>query len=726
MSQTKNNLKLAFASLGGDVLDVRHFSIHEAMNDLFEVSILATSTDDNIDLGDVVGKGGAFKLETGNYRAGTPVRVWAGVVSHMSQVHAEPAPGVSTYHVMIVPMLWRTTLRRNSRVYQHMTTPDIVKAVLAEWQIVPLMQLRAEYLPHEYCVQYAETDFAFVSRLLEDAGISFSFSHEATTGKGEDITKLVLDDSPHLAKPRTGKLTYAGHQTPRFGGDEDFCATVTVTQRMKPGKTTLRDFDFRRMPNVPLLATSSASPREDVYEQYEYVPGAFWWDTEKPEKAVADASHAPKTDIDASKKLADRSLDATRRRRLLVSFHTNALDLSPGSIVGLNQESVAPNHPRPDLAPDKKLLIVETSIEGEAAGEWSMTTSCIFAEFTYRPERCTPKPRIFGVQSALVVGPSGQEIFTDEYGRVRVQFHWDREGKYDEKSSCWMRVSQPWAGGSFGMLNIPRVGHEVLVEFYEGDPDRPVIIGRVFNGTTVTPWSLPDNQTKSGWRSNSLPSSAKLGYNEISFEDKAGSEEIHLQAEKNLSYIVKNDESSNIGDARTVTIGKADSLAVGETRDAKIGKADSLAVGMTRTVTVGMADIKMVGMTCNVSVGPTVGTSMDAMSKKIVITTGGSSITLAGDDIFLNANGDIHIHAKKELHLSSASGDVEIQGGPNVHINPGSKGTPPHIDTVKPAMPPMPPGPPQPGLPGTAPYIPTGGGSIPKPLGVDDVKLEGP
>jgi type VI secretion system secreted protein VgrG len=724
-SPTTNNLKLAFASLGKDVLDVRHFSIHEAMNDLFEVSVLAVSTDDNIDLDSVVGKGAAFKIETGNPLA--PVRVWAGVVAHMAQVHAEAAPGVSTYQIQIAPMLWRTALRRNSRIFQHMTTPDIVKSVLAEWQITPVMKLQAAYPAHEYCVQYAETDLAFISRLLEDAGISYSFLQAASVGKGEDITKLVLDDQPQRADAYKGQLPYAGHQVPKFGGASDFCAAVTVTQRMRTGKVTLRDFDFRLMPNLPLLATARGSTREDVYEQYEYVPGAFWWDTDKPEKAMADVDHAPKTDLDESKKLATRTLDAARRRKLMVSFHTSALHIAPGTVVGINQLSpLTANHPRPDLAPDKKLLVVETSIDGSSGGDWSMSTSCVFAEFVYRPERQTAKPRIYGVQSALVVGPAGQEIYTDEYGRVRVQFHWDREGKYDEKSSCWMRVSQPWAGGSFGMLNIPRVGHEVLVEFYEGDPDRPVIVGRVFNGTTVTPWTLPDNQTKSGWRSNSLPSSAKLGYNEISFEDRAGSEEIHVQAEKNLSYIVKNDESSDIGDARKVTIGKADSLAVGQTRAATIGVSDSLDVGMSRTIKVGMTDIKSVGQTCNVSVGPTVGTSMDGMKKKIVITTGGSSITLDGDDIFLNANGEIHIHAKKELHLSSASGDIEIQGGPNVKINPSGSGTSPKIDSVSPAQPPSPPGPPAPGSPGTAPFIPTGGGSIPKPLGVDDVKVDAP
>ncbi len=723
--QTKNNLKLAFASLPGDALDVRHFSIHESMNDLFEVSVLAMSGDDDIDLDRVVGKGAALRLETPNYQAGTSVRVWAGVVAHMSQVHAEPPPGLSAYHLVIVPMLWRTTLRRNSRIFQHLTTPEIVVKVLAEWQITPVMKLRAEYPPHEYCVQYGETDFAFVSRLLEDAGISFSFSHAATTGKGDEITKLVLDDSPQLAEARKGPLAYAGHLTPRFGADMDFVATVTVTQRMKPGRVVLRDFDFRKMPNLPLLATSRSSTPEDAYEQYDYVPGAFWWDTDKVEKPVADVSRAPKTDEGEANKLAARSLDSARRRRLLVSFHTNAIDLAPGVLLGVNQESTTTrDHPRPDLAPDKKLLVVESQIEGPHDGEWTMTTSCVFADSVYRPERRTPKPRIYGVQSALVAGPAGQEIYTDEYGRVRVQFHWDREGKYDDKSSCWMRVSQPWAGGAFGMMNIPRVGHEVLVEFYEGDPDRPVIVGRVFNGTTVVPWSLPENQTKSGWRSNSLPSSAKLGYNEISFEDRAGSEEIHVQAEKNLSYIVKNDESSHIGDARSVTIGKADTLDVGQTRAAKVGSSDTLDVGQTRTTTVGMTDIKSVGLTCNVSVGPTVGTSMDATQKKIVITTGGASITLSGDDIFINAKGEIHLHAQKELHLSSAGGDVHIQGGPNVNINPEGKGSAPEIDKVKPATPPAPPGSPAPGLPGTAPFIPVGGGSIPKPLGVDDVKVD--
>ncbi len=707
MPPTNNNLKLAFASLGPDVLDVRHFSVHEAMNELFEVSILASSHDDNIDFDSVVGKGAAFKLETGNYKAGTPVRVWAGVVAHMSQVHAEPPPGVSVYHIMIVPMFWRTTLRRNSRIYQHKTTPVIVQELLAEWKITPVMKLKETYKKHEYCVQYGETDFAFISRLLEDAGISFSFSHEVTKGKGEDITKLALNDTPHKEAQRPGKLSYGGHQTPASGSTEDFAATVTVTQRVKPGKFTIRDFDFRLAPNLPLVAKAqSGSKPEDVYEQFDYVPGAFWWDTEKKEKPVADRDHAPKTDTDESKLIIKREMDAERRRKLLVSFHTNALDVAPGTICGINQESENKNHPRPDLAPDKKLLIVETSFEGEQNGEWSKTATGVFAEFTYRPERRTPKPRIYGVQSALVVGPDGQEIFTDEYGRVRVQFHWDREHKYDENSSCWMRVSQAWAGGGFGMMNIPRVGHEVLVEFFEGDPDHPVVTGRVHNGTTTVPWTLPQSQTKSGWRSNSLPSKTKLGFNEISFEDAANHEEIHIQAERNLSFVVKSTESTDIGAARSIRVGGIDSLDVGQQHQVKVGKEYTTDVGVAYAV----------------SVGPTTGIQMFA-DGTIVLSTGASSIKMKGGNIDINAEGSVCIHSGADSKMTSASGDITIQGGPNVVINNEDAGEAVNVTTVKPAKKP---GGPAPGSPGTKPFIPTGGGTIDKPLGVDDVTLDPP
>jgi type VI secretion system secreted protein VgrG len=703
-----NNQTIAFAS--NAQLDVRHVSIHEALNDLFQVTVMAVSSDDSFDLDAIVGKGAAIRLE----RPGR-TRVWAGVCASAAQVQVEPAPGVSTYHIVIMPTFWRTTQRRGSRIFQHMTTPAIVQKVLAEWQIVPDTSLLHMdlYKTHEYCVQYDETDYAFISRLLEDAGITFYFNYPVTSGKGDDIVKLVLNDSPQLNPQRTGVLTYGETQDTHTG--QDFCASVTLTRRLRAGSFNLRDVDFR-MRQVLLQAPTSSGTDEDAYEQYSFTPGSFWWEPGKGgDTPVADDKGIARTDIDESKLLATRTMDAHRRSRQAVSFVTNALDLCPGFVVGINQEADTAPHPRSDLGSDKKLLLVSTTFDGTNSGEWTLTATGVFAQFTYRPERHTPRPRIYGVQSAIVVGPSGQDIYTDEFGRVRVQFPWDREGTFDDKSSCWMRVSQSWAGGGFGTVLIPRVGHEVLVEFFEGDPDRPVVTGRVYNATTTTPYKLPDHQTQSGWKSDSSPGGG--GYNEIKFEDMKGSEMISVQAQKDLSYVVNNSETSNIGSSRSVTIGGPGGGNVPPSG------TDTLSIGMTRTTMIGQTDTTSVGTQRTISVGPNVGIQMTADPPSIILSTGkgGASITISGPNIFLNATGEIHHHAANELHLSSQSGTVLIQGGPMVQINPGSSGPGPGVDVVPPASPPTQA---SPGASSGPPYKPSGGGSIPQPGGIQDVQVD--
>src|SRR5262249_39876498 len=199
------------------------------MNELFEVSVLAVSPDPDIDFTSIVGKGAALRIQTPNYKADHTAHAWAGVCAHISQVHAQPS-GENGYHIMVVPMFWRTTLRKNCRIFQHLTTPDIVKKILGEYGITFDDKMTTQtYKKHEYCVQYGETDYAFICRLLEDAGISFYFAQAADSGKGMDVTKLVLHDAPHLNAPRGGSLAYAGHHVPRFGADEEFCASVTLT-----------------------------------------------------------------------------------------------------------------------------------------------------------------------------------------------------------------------------------------------------------------------------------------------------------------------------------------------------------------------------------------------------------------------------------------------------------------------------------------------------------------
>jgi hypothetical protein len=236
-------------------------------------------------------------------------------------------------------------------------------------------------------------------------------------------------------------------------------------------------------------------------------------------------------------------------------FETNAIDLTPGVLLSIGE------YPRADLA-DRKLLATELTIEGSFGDAWRTECKAVFASQAYRPPWVTPKPQVFGVQSAMVVGPDGEEIHTDEFGRVRVQFHWDREGRRDPKSSCWVRVSQGWAGPGFGMIAIPRIGQEVLVTFLEGDPDQPVIVGRLFNNIAKVPYKLPEQKTVSGWKSSSTPGST--GFNEMRFDDAKGRELVSMQAERNLTKLVKRHEREKTGRTRTIRVGRRLKLTTGK------------------------------------------------------------------------------------------------------------------------------------------------------------------
>jgi type VI secretion system secreted protein VgrG len=723
------NIKLALTKLAADVFDVRHFSVREAMNDLFEVNIIAASLHEDVAFDSMIGQGAALYLD------GTKVRVWGGVVASVTQLHGElPAAkkkgksnSASTYRVVVVPTLWRTTLRKNSRIFQHLSTKDIVLKLLKEWGIEPdVSKLKGTYKAHEYIVQYGETDYAFISRLLEDAGITFYFDHSTTSGPADKVTKLVFDDAPHTAAPRADPLALVTAHDLKWGVNTFACADVTLTQRVRPGRFTIRDFDFRRPLTAPIIASATigaSDTKEQKLEQYHYVPGMFWFDEQQGGGTPnADDLGIARTDPkegeakitgpkDPSPVLINQEMQAERRRRLLVSFQTNATDILPGTIVGINQGSgTTDNHPRTDLAPDKKLLVYETHLEGYAHGDWGMRVSAVFAEFVYRPERRMPRPRIYGVQSAIVVGPPGKEIHTDEFGRVRVQFHWDREGKYDHKSSCWMRVSQTWAGNGFGTIHIPRVGHEVLVEFFEGDPDHPVIVGRVYNNTSYggalapgVPYKLPDEKTKTGIKTDS--SSGGHGYNEMVFDDKKGSESIHFQAEKNFSYTVKDSESASVGKSRSATIGGSDAIDIGKARTIHVGKSYTIGAGNEHTTAVGKR------------------TSIKMTDGAITMSTEKASVTIEGGNIALNASEGIVLRGAKAIELMSQGGTLTMQGGPQVRFDDGESGPP---IKVAPPVPADPAAGPAKGASSGPPFKPVGGSSIDKPMGIDDVTVKPP
>ncbi len=672
-------LTLAFESYE-DTLSVRRFSVSEELSSPFCVSVWALCQDDDIDFEAVVGKGASLRIDAGLRLGRSGARAFTGVCSTMEQVQAE-ATGLSSYYLRIVPRLWLLSQRINHRLFQHLSIPDIVATLLDEHRVEhDLAVRRADHPELELRVQYGESDFDFVSRLLEEAGISYFFAEDPDRG-----SVMVMTDAPQNGERRSGPpIPFVDH--PSRDVDREYVTNVRLTQQVRPGKVTLRDFDFRRNPAFPLYAhKASGDPVEDKLEHYRYAPNAFLVEVNRHFEQALEKRVGQAVDRQASKVIgeaagqiagevagrlasdlagklasslgivevmqgllgddrgmsrsserfgfarADKRLDGVRSDRRTVSFEANLIDLAPGAVIALG------GHPRRDLAPDRWLLLTRGSIEGTHDGEWVMSFGAAFADKPYRPSPSTPKPIVHGVQSAVVTGPPGAEIHTDETGRVRVQFHWDREGRRDDQTSCFLRVSQGWAGSSFGMITVPRVGHEVLVAFLEGDPDHPVVVGRLYNSTSSVPYPLPENKTKSGWKSASSPGTG--GYNEIMFEDAAGRELVNVQAERDLEKLVKRDES----------------VVVGRERRANVGTVDTTHANERHTVTVGQGG----GLTFT-----------EITDKKIHLSTGGASIMLEGDEIRLEAKGRILLH--------STGNDVELLGGPWVKINCGPEDD--HID----------------------------------------------
>lgn len=549
-----SNHNLTVTVESGETFEVRDFAIHEQMGAIFDVSLIVLAENHNVDFDAVVGHTAKFEIAGGV--GGMQPRVWTGICNDLGQIGVDEG-GLSRYSLNIVPKLWLLTQRRNHRMFQQISEPDIVLKILKEWGIEPQLRIdKGAYKKRKYRVQYAESDFAFISRMLEDAGISFYFA------QGESETELVLSDAPQTNPPRNA-ISYREHPTV---ADREHVTNVRVGQKVRPGRYTLRDHDYRRPPSYN-LAASAANPRasEEMLERFHYTPGAFLFGAERGDDTpVADDKGKTRTDEGEGSTLAQKRLDAKRNAGNVISFETNVHELAPGVVTSFS------DHPRSDLAPAKKLLIVESVFSGSINGEWHHGCEARRAEQAYRPPLTTPKPKVVGVESATVVGPAGEEIHCDEFGRVRVHFHWDRESKMDDNSSCWIHVSHPWGGAGYGGMNIPRVGQEVLVDFLGGDPDRPIITGRVYTNLQKVPYKLPDNKTQSGWKSNSTTRTG--GYNEMMFEDTAGKELLRMQAERDMNTLVKNDQTTTVRHDRTTFVLNDDFEAVSGKQTQVVGK----------------------------------------------------------------------------------------------------------------------------------------------------------
>lgn len=545
---------------GESSLTVRRFSIHEAVSTPFTVSVWVRSEDPAVNLSTIVGRAAIFRVRSGYAKISSAgMRVWSGYVSYMEQTHAEHVQSkvLSTYQLRIVPHIWLLDQRRNHRIFQHLTIPDIVDKILDEWQVKRSWKVdRGQYPKHEFKVQYGESEFAFVSRLLEEAGIAYTFPDVS-----DNDSILTFSDVLHTNPVRPGPpVPY--EENPTQEAERDFVSRVQLVQEVRPGALRIRDYDFRR-PAYELIGDAPKAKGEEArYESYHYIPGGMFVETGKGGGTpIADDKGITRHDEPTGIKRATRMLESVRVDREGVAFESNLNDLTPGMVFKID------NHPHPQVG--RTLLVTDALLEGTAEGEWQVFGHAVFADVPYRPAITTPRPEVVGVQTVRVVGPKTgdkleQEIHVDEFGRVRVQFPWDREGKNDDDSSCWIRVAEGWSGTGYGWMNLPRVGHEVLVTFIEGDPDRPMLVGRLYNAEHPVPYKLPEHKTVSTWKSDSSPTSN--GYNEIKFEDKKSEELFYMQAEKNLRKLVKNDEFHTTGNDRDKTVIAIETETVGKDR----------------------------------------------------------------------------------------------------------------------------------------------------------------
>ena len=579
------NARLSFEQ-GDSSLSVRKFRVEEALSSLFQIHVVARSPHDDLDLAAFVGKAAGFSL-TASGGLGLCERTFRGICVDMRMVQGESA-GLSTYEIQIAPTLWRLTQRTNNRLFQHVSIPEIVETILGEWAIEHRFEIaRADYPALELRVQYRESDFAFVSRLLEEAGIAYSFEDH-----GGSSSRLVLCDRPQERDLRaTGPLAFVDETAQALSGAVHFVTRVELHENVTPGRVTLRDHDLRR-PTLPLFGEHrGAEPADLAYEQYAYRPGDGLREiprTELPSAAPSDDLGVARHQEKHLEGRAHLALAALRTPRKRVLFRASVADVAPGDNLQIA------GHSRGELS-TRGLLVTRFSLRGEipSVEAFVFEGEAVFRDVEYRPAPATPKPVMHGAQSAVVVGPAGAEIHTDELGRVRVQLPWDREGKHDEHSCVWIRVSQGWAGSGYGMFTLPRVGHEVLISFFEGDPDSPYVSGRLHNARESVPHKLPENQTVSTWKSCSSPYTG--GFNEIRFDDAAGREMVYEQAERDRRRLVKNDERCAVGGNRTRSVRRNESIGVGGTRTSTVALNELQTTGVTRTEVVGVNRQSFIG-----------------------------------------------------------------------------------------------------------------------------------
>ncbi len=684
-SYTQANRMLSISTpLGTDALLLHSLNGHEGISRLFSYQLdLLAYQNASITFSDIVGQNVTITI---NLADGTP-RYINGYVSKFAQAETDDRY-FTRYTAEVVPWLWFLTRSSDCRIYQNLAVPDIISQVFGLFSSVAKFDNKTTttYPTLEYCVQYRETAFNFVSRLMEENGIFYYFDH---TTQGQHTMVLADASSVFVNCPDVSTAPYSS------GGGVDNQDVVTawhVEQELRTGKYTVNDYNFTT-PSTSLL--SSAPTVVDLtaskpYELFDY-PGLY-------ETASQGTSVA---------KLRIEEEEATY---MVVTGSSTCRWLASGYTFTLE------DHDRSDQ--NTSYIITEVQ-HSATAGEtylsettetesYSNHFTCIPATGTYRPARVTPKPFVQGLQSAVVVGPSGEEIYTDKYGRIKVQFIWDRQGQNNENSSCWIRVAQVWAGATWGALFLPRIGQEVVVDFEEGDPDRPIITGSVYNANMMPPGTQPTNMNISGFRTRSTKNGGSDAANVLTFDDTAGSEVYYMRAEKDMAIRVQNNQDLHVYNDQTITVdqdrtetvtnGNENVTIKSGTRTHTVSGNDSLTVQQgdrsvtvstgkdsltvstgdrvvmvstgndthtvstgNRSVTVSTGNDSLTVSLGNQSTTVSAGSASTTAMQSITLTCGGSSITISPSSIEISAPS-ITISGESEVQVSGAMINVEADG----------------------------------------------------------------
>lgn len=686
MSSQDNRFASVTTPLGKDVLLFSRMSGTEEMSRLFEyeIDLLIDNTNRAIvtagfPTNKVLGQAMTIALEMPS--GGT--RYFHGLVTQFRH-HGVSDDGF-LFRAVLRPWTWLLTRTSNCRIFQEKSVPDIIKQVFADNGFSDFkLELTSTYKPRNYCVQYRETDFNFVSRLMEEEGIFYFFEHEKAKHT------LVIADSINAYQ------TIAGYATiPYFPPENiaqrqrDHIFEWHTAHEVQSGTYTLNDYDFEKPKSNLITKFTEKKPHSHAEgEQYDY-PGNYF------EPPIGET-------------YSNIRLNELQTDYEVMQGRGDALGLTTGMLFTLKDHYIAPENTK-HIVIAATFLIDCNPYRSNASAEadsYECSFKAIRSTQPFRPQRLTPVPFVQGPQTATVVGKEGEEIWTDKYGRIKVQFHWERNGKKNETSSCWIRVATPIAGKQWGWVSLPRIGQEVVVSFLEGNPDRPLITGSVYNANQMPPYTLPANQTQSGLKSRSSKNGVADNFNEFRFEDKKGSEQVYIHAEKNQDIEVENDETHwvghdrsktvdnnetvNIGKNRTETVGENETISIvknraedvgvnetisiGKNRTESVGENESLDVGKNRERTVGENETINIGKKHTIEVGDTRQTTigkndMNQVSKKfyleagdeIVLKTGDSSITMKKDGTIQIKGKDITVIGSGKIGIK-ASADLVLKG----------------------------------------------------------------